>query len=96
MSSAEQIWKPERVLVTEKINRLSTGTNHVAAMAEPTTGITPEILAVIETAATAFVGKKVRIISVRLASGSRADSSVWANQGRDIIHESHNLVQRGH
>ena len=59
------------------------------------TGITPEIVAVIEAAATAFVGRKIRILSVRILSGSTQDFSSWAGQGRDIIHTSHNLVQRG-
>lgn len=58
-------------------------------------GITPEILAVLESAANSFLGKKVRIVSVRLASEPPARPSAWATQGRDIIHESHNLVQRG-
>lgn len=59
------------------------------------TGITPEIVAVIEAAATAFVGRRIRILSVKILSGSTQDSSLWADQGRDIIHTSHNLVQRG-
>ena len=58
-------------------------------------GITPEVVAVIEAAATAFVGRKINILSVRILSGSTQDSSSWADQGRDIIHASHNLVQRG-
>ena len=59
-------------------------------------GITPEIVAVIEAAATAFVGAKIRILSVRILSESAQDSGSWADRGRDIIHASHNLVQRGH
>lgn len=58
-------------------------------------GITPEVVAVIEAAATAFVGRKIRILSVRILSESVQDSSSWADKGRDIIHASHNLVQRG-
>jgi hypothetical protein len=58
-------------------------------------GITPEIVAVIEAAATAFVGRKIRILSVRILSRSTQDSSSWRDQGRDIIHTSHNLVRRG-
>ena len=59
------------------------------------TGITPEIIAVIEAAATAFVGKKIRILSVKILSESEQDSNTWADKGRDIIHASHNMVQRG-
>ena len=58
-------------------------------------GITPEIVAGIEAAATAFVGRKICILSVRILSGSTQDPSTWADQGRGIIHASHNLVQRG-
>jgi len=60
------------------------------------TGVTPEILAVIEVAATLFLGRKVRVLSVKLASESEVRTSSWANQGRGMIHGSHNLVQRGH
>ncbi len=66
-----------------------------AAAIDPYTGITPEIIAVIQTAATAFLGKRVRIVSVKLTSTSQENSNSWAGQGRDIIHTSHNLVQRG-
>ena len=57
--------------------------------------VTPEILKVIQTAATMFLGKKVRIISVKARPTMDANSSAWANQGRDMIQASHNLVQRG-
>ena len=60
-------------------------------------GITPEIIAVLYTAATAFVGSPIRIVAVRLLSTSREDDpSSWAERGRDIIHASHNMVQHGH
>ena len=58
-------------------------------------GVTPEILRVIEAAATSFLGRKVRVLSVKLASESEVHTSSWASQGRDMIHGSHNLVQRG-
>jgi len=60
------------------------------------TGITPEIMAVIEEAASAFVGREVRILSVKLASEPRVESNSWADQGRAVLQASHNLVQRGH
>jgi hypothetical protein len=59
-------------------------------------GITPQIVAVIEAAAAAFLGLRIRILSVRILSESPQDSSPWAEKGRDIIQASHNLVQRGH
>jgi hypothetical protein len=58
--------------------------------------ITAEIVAVIEVAVTAFAGRELRIISVRVGSEAQAVSSSWTDQGRDMIHASHNLVQRGH
>jgi hypothetical protein len=60
------------------------------------TGITPEIVAVIEAAATAYVGTRIRILSIKVLSEWEQDSSAWAGRGRDIVHASHNLVQRGH
>jgi len=57
--------------------------------------VTPEILKVIQTAATMFLGKKVRVISVKARPTVDANSSAWANQGRNMIQASHNLVQRG-
>jgi len=59
-------------------------------------GVTPQIVAVIEAAAEAFVGKKVRILSITMIGDADGDSNAWAAQGRDIIQTSHNLVQRGH
>ena len=59
-------------------------------------GLTPEILAVIESAASMFVGKKVTIVSVALAPESSRKPNSWARQGRDIIHGSRDMVQRGH
>jgi hypothetical protein len=59
-------------------------------------GVTPEIVAVIEAAAAAFVGKKVCILSIRMMGDADGDANAWAAQGRDMIQTSHNLVQRGH
>ena len=61
-----------------------------------TPGVTPEIVAVIEEAAAAFMGRPVRIVSIRMIGEADCDSSAWASQGRDMIQASHNLVQRGH
>jgi hypothetical protein len=75
---------------------MNNAAEHGVARAEVGLGaITPEIVAVIEAAVTAFAGRKLRIISVRVGSEPQAVSSSWANQGRGMIHGSHNLVQRG-
>lgn len=59
-------------------------------------GVTPEVVAVIEAAAEVFMGRKVRILSIRMVADADGDSNAWASQGRDMIQTSHNLVQRGH
>ena len=60
------------------------------------TGITAEIMAVIEEAAGAYLGRKARILSVKLYSRSDGEDSAWAKEGRSVLQTSHNLVQRGH
>src|SRR5271169_6330996 len=83
--------------MTEPVNDY--GSEPVAeqdSVATVSAGITPEIIAVIEAAATAFLGTRICILSVRILSESAQDISTWAGRGRDIIHASHNLVQRGH
>jgi hypothetical protein len=79
--------------VTEWVSHSTAESDSSASVS---TGITPEIVAVIEAAATAYLGTKIRILSVRVLSELEEDSSSWASRGRDIIHASHNLVQRGH
>jgi hypothetical protein len=57
--------------------------------------VTPEIMAVIETAASAFTGKKVRVISVKVVSEPPARAGSWVGHGLNLVHGSHNEVQRG-
>ena len=59
-------------------------------------GITAEIMAVIEEAAAVYLGRKVRIRSVKLHTHSDGEHSTWAEEGRAVLQTSHNLVQRGH
>jgi hypothetical protein len=59
-------------------------------------GITPELLDVLQAAATAFLGRKVFIISVNMHAQTIRESESWTSQGRDILQASHNIVQRGH
>jgi hypothetical protein len=59
-------------------------------------GITAEIMAVIEEAAAAYLGRPVRILSVRLHAQPEDARNTWADQGRSVLQTSHNLVQRGH
>jgi len=65
------------------------------AWSGPSDGLTPEIMAVIHEAVRAFTGKRMRIVSVKRASELRDGSKVWASEGLNLQHESHNRVQRG-
>jgi len=69
-------------------------------MAEPlhdaNGGITAEIMAVIEEAAAVYLGRKVRIVSVKLHSHTSDGNTTWTDEGRAVLQTSHNLVQRGH
>jgi len=49
--------------------------------------VSPEILAVIAVAVTAFLGKKVKIRSARLTY----QTTSWAQAGRATVQASHNL-----
>jgi hypothetical protein len=59
-------------------------------------GITAEIMAVIEETAAVYLGRPVRIVSVKLHTASSGGRNTWADQGRSVQQTSHNLVQRGH
>ena len=73
-----------------------TGDDHVAEAMPHAAGITSELLAVIELAASVFVGKQVSILSIQPVHSHNVDTSVWLSQGRDMQQASHNLVQRQH
>ena len=66
------------------------------AAADEPNGITPQIMSVIETAVTAYAGKNLRVLSVKVAGDSRPEPNRWADHGRNMIHASHNMIQRGH
>jgi len=56
--------------------------------------VTAETLSVIAAAVTEFLGKKVRIRSAKMLQTQYAVDR-WAQQGRVMVHTSHNLPQRG-
>lgn len=61
-----------------------------------TAEITPQVVAVIQEAVAAYFGRRVRILSVKVGSEpAHASKASWIDRGREIIHGSHNLVQRG-
>ncbi|MGA3372327.1 MAG: hypothetical protein ABSC48_11270 [Terracidiphilus sp.] len=52
--------------------------------------VTPETLVMIAAAVTAYLGKKVRIRSAKVLRARHAAVSVWSQQGRALVHGSHN------
>ena len=52
---------------------------------------TPEILAVLVAAATAFLGKKVRIRSAKMLHSPYEVVNPWSQQGRVFVQASHRL-----
>jgi hypothetical protein len=57
--------------------------------------ISPETMAVLAAAVTAFLGKKVRILSARLLESPNEVVNAWSQQGRVFVQASHNLRARG-
>ena len=57
--------------------------------------VTAEIMAVIAAASTAFLGKKVRILSAKLLESPQEVVNAWSQQGRVFVQASHNLRSRG-
>jgi methylmalonyl-CoA carboxyltransferase 12S subunit len=65
------------------------------AVPQETGEVTPDILVVIAAAVTAFLGKKVRIRSAKMLQSPYEVVNPWSQQGRMLIHASHNLQLRG-
>lgn len=57
--------------------------------------VTSEILAVIDAAVTAFLGRKVRILSAKMLQSPHEVVNAWSQQGRVFVQASHNLRSRG-
>ena len=53
--------------------------------------VTPETMTVIAAAVTAFLGRKVRIVSAKRLQSPRQAMSPWSQQGRVFVQASHNL-----
>jgi hypothetical protein len=73
---------------------------HVTALAaanpvQQADEITPETVAMITKTITALLGKKIRVLSVKLLQMPNVTPESWAQQGRVVVQASHNLVQRG-
>jgi methylmalonyl-CoA carboxyltransferase large subunit len=68
----------------------------VAGTAAPAQGeVTPEVLVMIAAAVTAYLGRKVRIRSAKLLRPPSEVVNAWSQQGRVMVHSSHNLRFRG-
>ncbi len=61
------------------------------AVAPEDAEVTPELMAVITAAASAFLGKKVRVLSAKLLEPPHEVISPWSQQGRVFVQASHNL-----
>jgi hypothetical protein len=61
------------------------------AVAREDTEVTPEMMAVITEAASAFLGKKVHVLSAKLLEQPHEVISPWSQQGRVFVQASHNL-----
>jgi hypothetical protein len=62
---------------------------------QPDGELSPETMAVLAAAVTAFLGKKVRILSARLLESPNEGVNAWSQQGRVFVQASHNLRARG-
>ncbi len=66
-----------------------------AAAAAASEDISPELLVLLGAAATAYLGKKVRVRSAKMLQTPYEIVNPWAQQGRVFVQASHQL-QRGH
>jgi hypothetical protein len=57
--------------------------------------VSPDTLLVIAAAVTASLGKKVRLRSAKMLY-SHESFNPWSQQGRAVVHASHNVAQRVH
>lgn len=57
--------------------------------------VSPEMMAILAVAVTAFLGKKARILSARLLESPHELVNAWSQQGRVFVQASHNLRARG-
>ena len=91
---------PSAVRLPGKMKPLAAGA--VAPSAQPqasvtqsSADVTSETLATIAETITALLGRKVRILSVKILENPHAVANPWAQQGRVIVQASHNVAQRG-
>jgi methylmalonyl-CoA carboxyltransferase large subunit len=84
----------------QTVTDLAAGVKATAAAAKEavhreTGEVTPEVLVVIAAAVTAFLGKKVRIRSAKMLQPPYEVVNPWSQQGRALVHASHNIRSRG-
>lgn len=75
-------------------NEESAAAEDTAPTATDKAPLEPETLVTLAAAATAFLGTKPRVFSVR-PTATDENATAWAQQGRVIVQTSHNLRQNG-
>jgi chromosome segregation ATPase len=73
---------------------MEAATSAVGAVQPIKEEVTPELLVILAAAATAYLGKNVRIRTARMLQPSYEVINPWAQQGRVFVHASHNLRSR--
>jgi hypothetical protein len=91
MGDATQV---RTVIVSRDSPKTLERTSSATPVAQAPGEITPEIVAVIQAAANEFLGKQVRILSIKILPDSNRDPGRWLQRGRDTLQASHNLVQQ--
>jgi hypothetical protein len=77
-----------------ELNRTVAASKAVADVPQNKPEVTPEILVMLAAAATAFLGKEVRIRSARMLETPYEVVNPWAQQGRVFVQASHNIQMR--
>ena len=80
-----------RVVIAENPLEASAGTPVSQLRRE----ITPEIVSVLQAAANEFVGKRVRIVSIKVLPASNTDSDVWLQRESSSASSRSSLLLAG-
>ena len=94
VAELSEMREPQTTVATEFDLEAAASTREESAQLEEGE-VTAEIMAVIAAAATAFLGKKVRILSAKLLQSPQEFVNAWSQQGRMFVQASHNLRSRG-
>lgn len=81
--------------LSHEISALRSELEAVKAASEASRDVSPDLLVLLGAAATAYLGKKVRVRSAKMLQTPYEIVNPWAQQGRVFVQASHQL-QRGH